>query len=50
MSRVVFEEAVVIGALSIFEAFKVNLSRLSFFGVVKEFTKLGNVTVSFKFV
>ena len=50
VSRVVFEEAVIIGALSVFEAFKINLSRLLFFSLFNAFTKLGNVTVSFQFV
>ena len=50
MSGVVEEKAIVIGALPIFETFKVDLSRLLFLGVVNAFAKFRNVIVSFQFV
>lgn len=44
VSGVVKEKAVVIGALAIFEALELNLSRLLFLGVVDFFTGIGDVT------
>ena len=43
MSRKIVEETVIVGALTIFEAFKLNLARLLLFGVVDFFPSVGDV-------
>ena len=48
MSGVVEEEAIVIGALPILEAFKVDLARLLFLGLFNTLARLGNVVVAFE--
>ena len=50
VSRMVKEEAIVIGALPIFEAFEVDLARLLSLGVFDTFARLGNVIVAFEVV
>ena len=44
VSGKVLEEAVVVGALSILEALKVNLPRLLFLGVVDTFARFGKIS------
>ena len=43
MRRVVFEKALIIGALPIFEARELNVSGLLLFGVVDFFSRVANV-------
>lgn len=50
VSGVVVEETVVIGTLAVFEAFKLNLTRVKFFGVVDFFAGLSNIGTEFNFV
>ena len=50
MSGVVEEEAIVIGALPILEAFEVDLARLLLFGFFNTFAKLREVIVAFEVV
>jgi len=43
MGGEIIEEALVVGALPIFEAFELNLSRLKFFGVVNLLAEVGEI-------